>query len=173
MKFGELSKTIANAWKALDDSQKKIFKDKYEEDKKRYDREMLTYKKPSTESEDSDDSSKKRRKKSTKKKDPNAPKQATNAYMYFQREQREKIKKENPNLKTLPQLAKKMGEIWSAMTDEDKKPYTELSGKDKKRYEEETKAYKLKQELEKKELEAKKGLNEQEDDDGSGDEESD
>jgi len=47
--------------------------------------------------------------------------------MFFQKEQREKIKKDNPTLKTLPQLAKKMGEIWGLMNDEQKKVYFSCS----------------------------------------------
>jgi len=70
--------------------------------------------------------------------------------MFFQKEQREKIKKDNPTLKTLPQLAKKMGEIWGLMNDEQKKRYQDQAGQDKLRYEEENKAYKEKLELEKK-----------------------
>jgi hypothetical protein len=41
--------------------------------------------------------------------------------MYFQRDKRDEIKKENPSLKTLPQVAKKMGEIWGKMNEEEKK----------------------------------------------------
>jgi len=76
--------------------------------------------------------------------------------MFFQKEQREKIKKDNPTLKTLPQLAKKMGEIWGLMTDEQKKRYQDQAAGDKIRYEEENKAYKEKVELEKKEKQAAK-----------------
>jgi len=159
----------------LDNEEKKEFTEKYQEDKKRYEKEMLTYKKPSTESDDSSEdesSKKKKRKKPQKKKDPNAPKQATNAYMYFQKEKREQIKKENPTLKTLPQFAKKMGEIWQSMNDESKKPYVELATKDKARYEGESKAYKEKLEREKKEKEKKeKEEKEEEDDDEESEEE--
>jgi len=70
--------------------------------------------------------------------------------MFFQNAQREKIKKDNPTLKTLPQMAKKMGEIWGKMNDDDKKPYVELATKDKGRFEIENKAYKDKLEKRKK-----------------------
>jgi hypothetical protein len=159
----------------LDNDEKKEFQDKYQEDKKRYEKEMSTYKKPSTESDDSSEESskKKKRKKPAKKKDPNAPKQATNAYMYFQKEKRETIKKENPTLKTLPQFAKKMGEIWQSMNDEQKKPYVELATKDKGRYEQESKAYKEKLEREKKEKEKKEKEEKEEEDDEESEEDED
>jgi len=91
--------------------------------------------------------------------------------MYFQREQREQIKKDNPTLKTLPQVAKKLGEIWGKMTEEEKKPYVEMATKDKARYEVQNKAYKEKLEREKKEKEDKerekkaKAKKDEEDDD--------
>jgi len=68
LKFGELSKKIAAAWKALTPENKKDYQDKYEEDKKRYTKAMETYQKPSTESEDSSDSSKKKKKKEEERK---------------------------------------------------------------------------------------------------------
>jgi hypothetical protein len=93
--------------------------------------------------------------------------------MYFQKEKREQIKKDNPTLKTLPQFAKKMGEIWQGMNDEQKKPYVELAVKDKGRYEVESKAYKEKLEREKKEKEKKEKeeKEEEEDDDDESEEE--
>jgi len=91
--------------------------------------------------------------------------------MYFQSAEREKIKKENPTLKTLPQMAKKMGEIWKSMKEEDKKPYLELAAQDKIRYENEKKIFTEKQEREKKEKEAKeaKEAKEKEDEDDDDD----
>jgi hypothetical protein len=117
LKFGDLSKKISAAWKSLNETDKKPYQDKYLEEKKSYTVLLENYKKnkkPSTESEESSEDSspkkrKKKKKKVVKKKIPGAPKQATNAYMYFQSAEREKIKKENPTLKTLPQMAKKNG----------------------------------------------------------------
>jgi hypothetical protein len=181
LKFGDLSKKIAIAWRALNDTDKKPYADKSAEDKKRYLAQLEIYnknKKPSTESEESSEDSspkkrKKKKKKVVKKKIEGAPKQATNAYMYFQSAQREQIKKDNPTLKTLPQMAKKMGEIWKGMNEEEKKPYQELAGKDKIRYENEKKVFTEKLEREKKEKEAKEAKEakekEEEDDDDDDD----
>jgi len=188
LKFGDLSKKIAIAWRALSDTDKKPYADKSAEDKKRYLAQLEIWKqnkKPSTESEESSEDSspkksKKKKKKVVKKKIEGAPKQATNAYMYFQSAQREQIKKENPTLRTLPQMAKKMGEIWKSMNEEEKKPYLELAAKDKIRYENDKKIFTEKLEREKKEKEkeakeakeAKEKEKEEEnnDDDDSGEE---
>jgi len=93
--------------------------------------------------------------------------------MYFQKEKREQIKKDNPTLKTLPQFAKKMGEIWQGMKEDEKKPYVELATKDKARYEVENKAYKEKLEREKKEKERKEKEEKEEEDDEESDDEDD
>jgi len=100
--------------------------------------------------------------------------------MYFQSAQREQIKKENPTLRTLPQMAKKMGEIWKSMNEEEKKPYLELAAKDKIRYENDKKIFteKLEREKKEKEKEAKEAKEakekekeeENDDDDDSGEE---
>jgi high mobility group protein B1 len=66
LKFGDLSRKIAAAWKALPPESKKEYLDKYEEDKKRYSKAMETYHKPSTESDDSSDESAKKKKKKRK-----------------------------------------------------------------------------------------------------------
>jgi len=71
LKFGDLSKKIAIAWRALSDTDKKPYADKSAEDKKRYLAQLEIWKqnkKPSTESEESsEDSSPKKRKKKKKK----------------------------------------------------------------------------------------------------------
>jgi len=180
LKFGDLSKKIAAAWRALDDEQKKPYTEKYLEDKKRYQTQLEHYnatKKPSTESEESSEDSspkkrKKKKKKTVKKKIEGQPKQATNAYMFFQSANREQIKKDNPTLKTLPLMAKKMGEIWKGMNEEEKKPYAELAAKDKIRYENEKKIFKDKQDTEKKEKEAKEAKEKEEEEDDDDDDDS-
>jgi len=155
--FGEMSQKISAEWKRLSDEEKKPYVEKHLEDKKRYEKEMKNYTAPkkasdsdsesSSEEESSDDKKKKKRKAPVKKpRDPDAPKNKTNAFMFFQKEQREKIKKENPNLKGVPDLAKKMGEIWRGMSEKEKQPYTDLAEKDKERYDREMEVYKKKQE---------------------------
>lgn len=60
------------------------------------------YKQKKEESSEEEESPKKKKttkKKSKKKKDPNAPKRALSAYMYFSMEQRPKVKEEDPSLK--------------------------------------------------------------------------
>ncbi|ODV91117.1 hypothetical protein CANCADRAFT_31873 [Tortispora caseinolytica NRRL Y-17796] len=69
-----------------------------------------------------------------KKKDPNAPKRAMSAYMFFANEQRETVREENPGI-AFGQVGKVLGEKWRALTTEEKAPYEKMAQDDKKRYE--------------------------------------
>jgi len=130
--FGDLSSKIAAAWKTVTDEEKKKFIKLHEADKERYKKEMENYaaNKPDSSSEEesdsesSDDKKKKgkgKAKKAKAKRDPNLPKAAQNPFLCFQRDKREQIKKDNPSLKTIADMSKKLGEIWRGMSPEEKK----------------------------------------------------
>lgn len=74
------------------------------------------------------------------KKDPNAPKRALSAYMFFANDQREVVRGENPTA-SFGQIGKLLGEKWKSLTESEKKPYEDKAAEDKKRYEEEKHAY--------------------------------
>lgn len=81
-----------------------------------------------------------RKRTTRRKKDPNAPKRALSAYMFFANENRDIIKSENPNV-TFGQVGKLLGERWKSLTDEEREPYDAKSAADKKRYESEKELY--------------------------------
>lgn len=68
-----------------------------------------------------------------KQKDPNAPKKARSAYTFFVQDKRESIKTEDPTL-SFGDLSRKLGSIWSEMTDEQKAPFSKKQEEDKKRF---------------------------------------
>ncbi|KAG7087631.1 Non-histone chromosomal protein 6 [Marasmius oreades] len=74
------------------------------------------------------------------KKDPNAPKRALSAYMFFSQDWRERIKTENPDA-SFGEVGKLLGAKWKELDDEEKKPYIEQAAKDKERAEGEKNAY--------------------------------
>jgi len=74
------------------------------------------------------------------KKDPNAPRRANTSYILFCGDQREKVKKSNPNM-SATEITTKLGELWKALSEKDKKKYTDLAAKDKARYEQEMESY--------------------------------
>ena len=50
------------------------------------------------------------------------PKRSPNAYMVFYKKMRPEITKENPDI-TFTDTGKKLGEMWRALTDDEKKKY--------------------------------------------------
>ncbi|KAG8384731.1 hypothetical protein BUALT_Bualt04G0148700 [Buddleja alternifolia] len=86
-----------------------------------------------------EDGSKKKKKK--KKKDPNAPKRAISAFMFFSQSERENLKKTNPGI-SFTEVGKVLGERWNKMTAEEKAPYEAKARVDKKRYTDEISGYK-------------------------------
>ena len=80
-------------------------------------------------------------KKKKKAKDPNKPKRAMVAFMYFSIDQRPEVQKANPQLK-IAEISKILGQKWRDMSDSQKAKYDAKAAADKKRYEKEMKAYK-------------------------------
>ena len=83
---------------------------------------------------------KKERKAKKAKKDKDAPKRSISAFFFYNKERREKLKKEKPEI-DIKEIIRIMSAEWNALTDEKKKPYIQKAEADKKRYEAEKKAY--------------------------------
>ncbi len=80
-----------------------------------------------------------------KKKDPNAPKRPPSSFFLFKSDQSQKIKDliaddgEEPTIKA---VAARAGEMWRAMSDDDKEPYVKEYQQRKAQYQEELASYK-------------------------------
>ncbi|KAJ1647615.1 Non-histone chromosomal protein 6 [Coemansia erecta] len=74
------------------------------------------------------------------KKDPNAPKRALSAYMFFSQAKRQAVKDDNPTA-SFGNIGKILGNMWSTMSDNDKAPFIKRANDDKKRYDAEKAAY--------------------------------
>lgn len=120
--FGEFGKTIGAEWKLMDEAAKDPYVSLSIADKARYEHEMLSYVPPP------DDGKKKR-----KKKDPNAPKGAKSAYMFFSTLRRPQLVESNPSWK-FGEYGKAIGAEWGAMSDAKKAPYQVQADADKQRY---------------------------------------
>jgi len=79
-------------------------------------------------------------KKKKKAKDPNKPKRAMVAFMYFSIDQRPVMQRQNPTLK-IADISKMLGAQWRSMSATQKAPYDKKAAADKKRYEKEMKSY--------------------------------
>lgn len=74
-------------------------------------------------------------------KDPNAPKKASSSYLFFNAENRDKVKKQNPDIKP-KDIMKELGKMWKALSEKDKVKYNKMADADKVRYANEMKSYK-------------------------------
>ncbi len=87
-------------------------------------------------------------------KDPNAPKKAKNAYMFFSSEKNAEVKtkfskeQDDGTLKAPKgsEVAKEIGKMWKELSEAEKLPYQEMYTKAKAKYEEEMKVYELSKE---------------------------
>jgi hypothetical protein len=77
-------------------------------------------------------------KREKKIKDKNAPKRSKSAYMFFCEETRPKLKKEELDFAA---TAAKLGEMWGALSDKQKKKFNDKAEDDKKRYQDEMANY--------------------------------
>ena len=69
------------------------------------------------------------------KKDPNKPKGALSAFMYFSSATRPWIKEKSPDM-PFGDVAKEVGRLWKELGDDDKAPFVKLAAADKIRWKE-------------------------------------
>jgi hypothetical protein len=80
-------------------------------------------------------------KKNKKVRDPNAPRPAATAYMYFTKEMYPLIKADQSD-KSFVGVTKSLGIMWKAIKDNERKKYDHLAAADKVRYQKELELYK-------------------------------
>ncbi|MEQ2179808.1 High mobility group box 1, partial [Goodea atripinnis] len=117
-----LNHLVSAVFQALSPSEKKRFEDMAKADKVRYNREMSDYVPP-----------KGFGKRGRKRKDPNAPKRPPSAFFVFCSEYRPSVKQQYPGL-SIGDCAKKLGEMWSKLTQSEKQPYEEKAQKLREKY---------------------------------------
>jgi hypothetical protein len=76
---------------------------------------------------------KERVKKEKKPKDVNAPKRASTSFLHFCADKRDEVKVAFPEIKP-KDISRRLGEMWKALSEEEKAPYKELYEADKARY---------------------------------------
>jgi structure-specific recognition protein 1 len=86
---------------------------------------------------------KKKAKKEKKEKDPDAPKKPLSGFMIFSNEMRAKLKEEMPGM-SVPEMGRKLGELWKGANAEERERFATLALEDKARYEAELVAYQQK-----------------------------
>ena len=143
--FTDIGSEIGRRWGLLDDNQKQQYTERAEKDAARYHKAMQSYDKPPVEYI-----------KGKRRKDPNAPKRAMSAYLFYCDEYRQMVRTENPD-KSIAEVAKILGQMWRALPDEEKTPYQEKATRDRDRYMKLMETYRAeKAALKQKEKQAKK-----------------
>lgn len=112
--------------KKMDESAREKHDVKAAGDKIRYDSEMADYTPPA--------GTKVTKKGKKRKKDPNAPKRPQTAFFVFSTKHREEVKEELGEGARVGDIAKRLGEKWKELTDEDKLEYSEEAAKQKGAY---------------------------------------
>jgi hypothetical protein len=64
------------------------------------------------------------------------PRRPQSSYFHFRREKLPEVKAQNPNIR-ITKISKKLGELWKALSDEEKRNYQEMARRDRERYERE------------------------------------
>lgn len=88
---------LVEAYHALEGEEKDKYAEMAKADKARHDEDVEKWEEDRGEGDEEEETKKKR--KAKKKKDPNAPKGATNAFIFFSNANRARIKEENPDAK--------------------------------------------------------------------------
>ncbi|KAF1742609.1 hypothetical protein MXB_2, partial [Myxobolus squamalis] len=123
-----VAKMAGKKWNELSETEKKPFADKAKEAKERYDRELASgLKAPPRKTKSS-------KTKGDKTKDPNKPKRASSAYLFYSADFRKSP--DAINIKHT-EIMKAAADKWKSLTLDEKKKYTDLELKDKARFQKE------------------------------------
>jgi len=142
MTFGQLAKYTSCMYKNFTPEEKSTWVQRAEADKKRYDQQIVAYVPPpghDARGNVIEDQRPKRRGKRNRK-DPDAPKRASGAYVFFTNKMRPIIMKEFPGIKFVD-MGRILGERWRALTPEEKVQYENIAADDKKRFQVEMQQY--------------------------------
>ncbi|CAI2370029.1 unnamed protein product [Moneuplotes crassus] len=134
----ELVSKLGEMWRGLSENEKQPYNDQEKQDKARYLREKELYMQAMKGS--IWDKSKQVRARKQRKR----PKCACSPFFYFHKQRRVEIEEENPTLDH-KEIIDKLGAEWRALSDEQKKPFVELSKQDELRYEREKKEFDAKE----------------------------
>ena len=126
--FSGIGKVLGAGWKKLSSQEKAKFEKMADSDRQRYQKEMEGYTKPA-----SSGSPKKSAQSNKKKNDPNAPKRAQNAFLFFSQEMRPKVKQEDPKM-TTADVGRKLGQLYKELSGSAKEKFERKAEKDRERY---------------------------------------
>lgn len=119
LSFAEIAREVSRRWSELSPEEKQPYNELNEKDKIRY-KEELANAPPQQESDSDSDEPKKKK----KKRDPLLPKRPKTGFFFYLDETRNSIAEEFPDMK-MSERSKLMGQRWSQLSNEEKKPFIE------------------------------------------------
>lgn len=125
--FTDIPRVGAQEWAVAKPAVKAKYEALADKDKLRYAKAMETYVPDPSE-----------KKKKREKKDPNAPKKAKTAYIFYATPRIRELHAAHPEKRVID-ITPMIGKEWQAMSDKQKKPWHDMAAKDKIRYANETK----------------------------------
>jgi len=142
MTFGQLAKYTSHMYKNLTPEEKAAWDARAAQDKARYNAEISSYVPPPGHDARGvlieDHRPRKRNKRGPK--DPNAPKRASGAYVFFTNVMRPQVLADFPGIKFV-EMGRVLGERWRALTPDQKKRYENMAAEDKVRFQVEMQQY--------------------------------
>jgi len=140
----QLSTKMSEMWAALPEEQKEEFNVKYQEEMKVWKKINAAYKQTADYAEflkeKQEFNLKKKAKTGKFHKDPNRPKAPRSAYFIFLANKRADVKTNFPNLNNRETLSK-LGETWSKLSDNEKRPYVTKAIQERSKWIEDVKDY--------------------------------
>ena len=141
-KFGELTAMVAEQWNKLPQAKKNTYEAMASKDAGRYEKEYAEWVEK-VKALGGDPREIKREKIAARKAKRNKvkePKKARNAYTFFGKEMREKLKGENLDF---PSMTKRLAQEWKKVSDADKQKYEAQAAEDQARYEKDMEQFKI------------------------------
>lgn len=142
MTFGQLAKYTSHMYKNLTVEEKATWQSRAEQDKLRYEQEIANYVPPPGHDARGNLLEDHRPKKRSKRqpRDPDAPKRASGAYVFFTNEMRPIVMEQFPGIKFV-EMGRILGERWRALTPSEKSRYESMAADDKMRFQTEMQSY--------------------------------
>jgi len=134
--IADISRRCGEIWKTMTDREKAPYYEMAEEDRERYENDMLAWR-PGMMYPNYDG------------RDPGAPKRYVSSYIIFSNDYRPIVREKDPTL-TLPEVSRCLGLAWKKLTAEQRRPYEERANEDKERYKRDVMVYAAQRRAEKK-----------------------
>ena len=132
LEFDDMTRRLGQEWKKVSAKDRKKYEKAAAKDKVRHEEEMKKFREEHPEQDSS--------KKAKRVKKPGEPKGARNAYIFYNEDERSKVKADHPDMAPTD-VMRELGKRWNTLDSKGKSKYEELAANDKKRHDKEMKKW--------------------------------